>query len=65
MAADIPLFRSDALRPLVVSSMQLAVQQLRQQPQAHDCEVGQLLQQKLVGSPAAASRSASACLAWQ
>jgi hypothetical protein len=40
MAADIPLMHSDSLRPLVVNSMQLAIQQLRQHPQAHDCEVG-------------------------
>lgn len=39
MAADIPLMHSDSLRPLVVNSMQLAVQQLRQHPQAHDCGV--------------------------
>lgn len=39
LSADIPLFHSDVLRPLVVDSMQAAVQQLRRQPSAHDCEV--------------------------
>lgn len=52
MSADIPLFHSDSLRPLVVNSMQLAVQQLRQKPQAHDCEVRQ-------GSAAAAAAAST------
>jgi hypothetical protein len=43
LSADIALFHSDSLRPLVVNSMQLAVQQLRQHPDAHSCEVGRVM----------------------
>jgi hypothetical protein len=34
MASDVPLFHSDALRPLVVDSMAAAIQQLGRQPAA-------------------------------
>lgn len=40
LAADIPLFHSDTLQPMAVSSMRLAAEQLRQHPQARGCEVG-------------------------
>jgi hypothetical protein len=43
MAADIPLFHSDTLQPMAISSMRMAAEQLRQQPQARGCEVGFVL----------------------